>query len=199
MFDQPQLPRRSGASLSTGAYKLVPVPFLDDWLIRKHRERVIRSLLKAQKITYDPEVPGILSGGAKTLSERLVSIAKGLLLKPIKKLLRTVLFWISIRAAARTALSTLLLTRFVQLPSFSQRFSEQHLTKDEAILLAQAFVTASTYPDHRVIAKSLRSLAQTLARSPSAEEAASDNPSRVVEPGLLRDFDKKATKLIQEL
>ena len=90
--------------LATGLCPLIPLPFVDDWLIARLRRRLITEALSERGLKITPsETARLAADPGITLSGCLWAIV----LWPIKKLLRMVLFFLMAKscldAAAETA------------------------------------------------------------------------------------------------
>jgi len=181
--------RVHGASLGTGASEFIPVPFLDEWMIKKQRRAMIGMILSKRGMTFEKDVPMILTGSGRTLIGRLGSMSRGLILKPLKKLFRTVFFWLAARSAARTAMVTYFLARFLQHPGIVPAGAPQHLTQDRARFLGQVFRDVSEGIDIRA-AKG--AFVQVLSLFKRPEPASAAELSKAIEktsPGFVAEFD----------
>ena len=103
-------------SFQTGVFEFIPLPFVDDWLIVRERRLLVEKILKGRGVSFEKEVPKLIAdGGKKTLMGRLGGLLKGLILKPLRKVLRTFLFWLTIRRAVLNVVETYFLARFANL------------------------------------------------------------------------------------
>ncbi|MCO5169707.1 MAG: hypothetical protein M9894_25495 [Planctomycetes bacterium] len=100
------------AALFTAAAVLVPLPLVDDLLVRRSRAHLVATLLRAHGRDVDPARLAPLWQGRGCL-DRCLGLPFKLLLWPLKKLLRTVFFFLGIRAAALDVGRTLALGRAV--------------------------------------------------------------------------------------
>jgi len=178
-----------GASLGTGASEFIPVPFLDEWMIKKQRRAMVGMILAESGITFEKGVPALLTGSGRTLIGRLGSMARGLILKPLKKLFRTVLFWLAARNAARTAMTTYFLARFLQHPGIVPAGAGRHLTEERARFLGQVFREISEGIDIRA-AKG--AFIQVVALFKRSEPASAADLAKTIErssPGFVAEFD----------
>ncbi len=178
------------SSLGTGALALIPVPFLDEWMIGKHRRRLVESILAKRGISFDGKgVEALVNGGRGRLS-RASSRASGLLIKPLKKLFRSVLIWLTVRNAARAVLETHLLVRFLQHPSFEKSLEGGMLDRRQGRRLGKVFRSTTRGLDLKAAASALARLKSLLRRSRRT------TPGEIVEvietgaPGFLRSFDE---------
>ncbi len=182
------------ASASTGAYEFLPVPFLDEWLIRRQRKSMVEDILTRRGIIFKKEAPAILVGSGRTLLARLGSMTRGLILKPLRKAFRTVLFWLTARSAARTAMVTYFLARFLHHPGLVAAGAGNTLTVERARFLADVFRDVSKSIDVRAVRGTFRQLAGLFARS---KKASGDEVSQTIEesaPGFIAEFDSLVTE-----
>lgn len=178
-----------GISFGTGASEFIPVPFLDEWVINKQRRALVGSILSKRGITFKKNVPALLTGSGRTWIGRLGSMARGLVLKPLKKLFRTVLFWIAARNAARTAMATYFLARFLQHPGIVPAGAAQHLTEERARFLGQVFREVAAGIDMRAAKGAFKQIVGLFKRS---KPASADELSKAIErasPGFVAEFD----------
>lgn len=178
-----------GISLGTGASEFIPVPFLDEWMIKKQRRALVGIILSKRGITFEKNVPSILTGSGRSWFGRLGSMARGLVLKPLKKLLRTVLFWIAVRNAARTAMATYFLARFLQHPGLVPNEAAQHLTEERARFLGQVFREIAAGIDTRAAKNAFVQVVGLFKRS---KHVPATELSKVIErasPGFVAEFD----------
>ena len=97
-------------ALLSGLCQFIPVPFADDLVDRRVRKRMVNVLLDRRGRSFDAEaVKPLYAGPPKSAVETAGSVAKGLVMRPIKKLLRTVFFVATIRRAVLEAAEVLLL------------------------------------------------------------------------------------------
>ena len=97
-------------SVTSGLCALVPVPFLDDHLVRQTRRRMVREMAGARGVTMSEREVLHLSG---TEPERawgcvgfVLKFAFKLAIKSLQTIYRTVLFFLAAKKAADTASST---------------------------------------------------------------------------------------------
>lgn len=178
------------ASLKTGIYEFIPLPFLDDWMIGKERQKVVRAVLEERGFGYDPKVPATLANGGRSLMNRVGSMFKGLVTKPLKKLFRTVFFWLTARNAAANVMATYFLARFLQHPKLNPNAA--YLEIDEARRLAKIFTEISKNLDLRAAGSAVQRVLGLIKRT-SGERVASDQVERAIEeeaPGFVAEFDR---------
>lgn len=176
-------------SASTGAFEFLPIPFLDEWLIKRQRLSMVEEILTKRGINFDEEVPGILVGGGKTLLSRIGSMSRGLVLKPLRKMFRSVFFWLTARSAARTAMVTYFLARFLHHPGLVPQDAGKSLTVERARYLAETFREVSKGIDLRAVRETFRQLVGLFARR---KEISGSEVSQTIEksaPGFIAEFD----------
>lgn len=182
------------ASLRTGALEFLPVPFLDEWLIKRQRREVVAGILQRRGISYDRGVPAAIAGGGRSLFARLGSLTRGLFLKPLLRLFRTVFIWISARNAARTAMTTYFLARFLHHPDLAPGGRRPYLTRARARQLADLFRRVAADIDVHAAKSALKKLALLFGRKhqTSADEVAESIEDAA--PGFIAAFDAKVDR-----
>lgn len=186
-------------SLQTGAYELIPFPFVDDWLIARERRRMVKITLEGRGFTLDPKVARLLAGGEASWIARLGSLAKGLVFKPLKKLFRTAFFWLSVRNAGRTAVATYFLGRFLHHPQL-QPSGGRHVTDAEARRWAAIFEEASRHLDLKAAGDAIRRV-NGLLRGRSQRQVRSEEVEAAIEkevPDFIDDFDEFVARRLGE-
>lgn len=102
--------RVSHYALLSGLCQFIPVPFADDIADRHVRKRMIAMLLRRRGRGFRvEEVRPLYTGVSGGLFRRVGSVARGLFLKPVKKLFRTVFFFLAFRRALLEATGATLL------------------------------------------------------------------------------------------
>ena len=191
-------------SVQTGAFEFIPLPFVDDWLIRRERRLLVKKVFTQRGLSFEPGVPKSLAdGGAKTFMGRLGSIAKSLVLKPLKKVLRTFFFWLTIRRAVLTMMETYFLARFANLPEVGA--TGERITVAEAEQWGKIFFTTVAKADSRMAREGTKHLWAWLKEkkqetSEQGEAVSQQEVEDVLEkeaPGILADFDRRAREGLQ--
>ncbi len=188
-------PRRlfAGTSLQTGAFQFIPLPFVDDWLTARQRWAMVRSILNERGISYDGDVPRLLAGGGRSLVARAGSLAKGAVMKPMRKILRTTLFWMTVRRAALVVVETYLLARFLHLPALGG----QHLTADDGRRLARIFEEISQNLDLKAARDVVEKVNRILAKEKPVPSEEMQTEIERDAPGLLARFDQLAAERLR--
>jgi hypothetical protein len=191
----------AGDSLKAGAYQFIPLPFVDDWLTSRQRKGMVRAALAAGGFSFDPQVPRLLAGGSRSLTARLGSFAKGLVLKPLRKVFRTVFFWLSARSAARMVVETYFLGRFLHHPALKPR-NGTHLTVSDGRRLAAVFREVSKNIDLKAARDLVGKVARLVTRTRRRSAAVTSEELRgVIEeeaPGFVESFDRLVSRKLAE-
>lgn len=180
------------ASVSSGFYEFIPLPFVDDWAIGRQRKGVVEAILKQRGIDYDEEVPGILAGGGKSLFSRIGSFTRGLVTKPLRKVFRSVLIWLTVRRAARTALETYFLARLLHHPDLLAESAGNRLDKSRAKVLAEVFGEVAKGIDYQAAKNAIAHVAKLFARPGKASEVEVSEKIEESAPGFIARFDALA-------
>ena len=107
-----QLPRLVFHSLSSAMCAVVPVPFLDDYLVKLTRRRMTRELAGQRGLELGSEDVAVLSGtepkqlGWGCFVGLLVSLGFRVVVKVLRRIFRTILFWLLVKDAADAASKT---------------------------------------------------------------------------------------------
>ena len=185
-------------SFQTGVFQFIPLPFVDDWLIVRERRSLVEKVLKSRGVAYEEGVPKLLAdGGAKTLMGRLGGLLKSLILKPLKKILRTFLFWLTMRRAVLNVVETYFLARFANLEELSSESGP--ITTAQAAAWGKLFRQVVDKSDQRFAKEGTQRLWKLMRqRKKSKSESDSLSPEEVESelekeaPGILADFDRRA-------
>jgi len=182
------------SSLGTGAYEFIPLPFLDEWLINRQRRGMVVSILGRRGITCDAQVPSEIVGSGRSMMGRMGSLARGLVLKPLRKLFRSVFFWLTARNAARTAVVSYLLARFLHHPGLIPAGGGNHLSADRARFLSGVFRDVSKDIEIRAASGAMRQLITLFAR---ARKIPGQDIGQTIEksaPGFIAEFDAMVSR-----
>ena len=185
------------ASLRTGAFEFIPVPFVDEWLIRKERRKIAERVLQDQGIKLDKEALELLSGKRRSFISRVGGWIKGLFFKPLRKIFRTVFFWFTLRRSAMTAMETYFLSRFLAHPSIGVVSKNGHLGAEAAGQLSAAFRQVVHRIDLRLAAEVLRVVWHHRGRGKTATATEWKNEMDKRRPGFLERFDAETANAIQ--
>ena len=181
--------RLKAVSFGSGVYEFIPLPFVDEWAIKKHRKSMIESILKKRGITFEKEVPELLAGGGQSFFSRLGSMGRGLILKPLRKLFRSVLFWMTAKKAARTAMVTYFMARLLHHPGLVAESAGNHLTAERARFVGEVFRGVAKGIDIRAAKDAFGQVVRLFSRPGKASE---EQVSRTIEetaPGFIAKFD----------
>lgn len=190
-------------SFQTGVFEFVPLPFVDDWLISRERRLLVEKILQGRGVNYQPGVPKILAdGGKKSLLGRLGGLVKSLVLKPLRKVLKTFLFWLAIRRAVLNVIETYFLARFVNLPEVNS--DSGPISCEQAAAWGKLFEQIVRKSDQRFaregtrrLWKLMRQKKQNLNETLSREEVERELEKEA--PGILADFDRRAREGLRSL
>ncbi len=177
------------ASLGTGAYEFIPLPFVDEWAIKRHRKSMVESILKKRGFTFENGVPAILAGGGRSFFSRLGSMSRGLILKPLRKLFRSVLFWLTAKNAARTAMVTYFLARLLHHPALLPDGAGNHLTEERARFIGKVFADVAKGIDLRAAKDAFRQVVRLFSRPGKASEEQVIRTIEETAPGFISEFD----------
>ena len=101
-------------ALLAAVCQFIPIPFLDDVAGDRVTRRLVDKLLERNGRSYGADaVAPLYEGPTRGVADRVGGFVKGLIMKPVKKALRTALIFITIRRALMTAARVLLLGRTI--------------------------------------------------------------------------------------
>ena len=101
-------------ALLAAVCQFIPIPFLDDVAGDRVVRRLVGKLLERNGRGYGAEsVAPLYEGPDRSLAGRVGGFARSLVMKPVKKVLRTALIFITIRRALMTAARVVLLGRTI--------------------------------------------------------------------------------------
>lgn len=181
--------RVHGLSLGTGASEFIPVPFLDEWVIGRQRRSMVKAILRQRGITFESRAPSLLSSKSGSLFSRLGNMTRGLLVKPFRKLFRTVFFWLTVRDAARTSMESYFLARVVHHRHLVSPEDGNHLDDERAKFVGTAFREVAKGIDLRAAKDAYRQLCQVLARSKKTSGKEVSETIEKTAPGFIAEFD----------
>ena len=186
-------------SMQLGAFEFIPIPFLDEWFILRERKSLVRKILKRRGIEYEKGVPKLLSnGGAKSLFTRVKGWAGSLIMKPLRKACKGILFWLTVRKAVLTVVETYFLARFAH---FSELDRGRPISREEAGRWGKEFTQTMAKLDQRFAKEGIRKLWKSISRS--KEEQGEGLSRQEVEeelereaPGILAEFDLRMREAV---
>jgi hypothetical protein len=81
-------------AVASGLTPLIPVPFLDDFALRRVREQMVRDMLKEHGLPTPSKAVTVLAGShlSVSLGGRILSFLKSIALFPVRKIFRRVFF-----------------------------------------------------------------------------------------------------------
>lgn len=166
-------------ALLSGLAQFIPLPFADDLADRAVRRAMVQKLLRRRGRVYDAgRVKPLYTGRPKGLASSAFSLAKGLVLKPVKKVLRTVFIVATVRRALLEATEALCLghtvDRLLATGWFPNGATAEQLEAD-ALRVVSAVQHASRGADWR----GLRSLVRQSAKVARGGDVAEEPPAEV--------------------
>ena len=178
--------RISHYALLSGLCQFIPVPFADDAADRQVRKRLVGNLLVQRGRSFDVDrVKPLYAGPSKGIVGSTFSIAKGLILKPVKKLLRTVFFVVTIRRAILETANALLLghtlDRLMADGWFADDASQDEL-RSQASRVERAVAAATASPERRGLTTLIRATARRYWPGRQADEVVPGTDGRAVDP-----------------
>ncbi|MFC7337522.1 hypothetical protein ACFQY0_10070 [Haloferula chungangensis] len=188
------------ASFRTGIYEFIPVPFFDDWLISRERRQIVRTILQRRGLGFDDHVVRILAGGGRSFSSRLRSFAKGLMMKPLRKIMRTALFWLTARRAAKNVVATYFLARYLHHPDLGAACEKDRITLSDARELAAVFEDISKNIDLKALGGAVRKVKGVLdgRRAFEVDRQELKDAIETEAPGFIAEFDALASAKLRE-
>lgn len=187
---------QAGAAVATGAATLLPLPFLDDWILARSRRQLIASALVAHGRTFPAtELRALYQDGGSWLGLPW-RIAKSVALMPVKKLFRSVFFVLGLRAVALAVGRTLALGHTVDRQLRRGGFREDSSTAvraDEARRLRRALDHAWQGIDERLVKRIAN---QALERARGERGARVDTAE--IE-GFLAELDRKVDQALADI
>lgn len=158
----------SRSALLRGLCYLIPIPFLDDFVAQRVLKHMVASLLQSHGRSYKAkEISVFYEGESKGCFAMAWDIAWGLIIKPIKKIFKTIFFVLAIRDMAVGIGSTLFLGRCLNRSLNRDRLSNEQSGKaksdeasleKEAALIYAAFQSSYAGSDKKVITQSVRAI-----------------------------------------
>ena len=125
--------RVSHYALLSGLAQFIPLPFADDIADQQMRKRMLSVLLRRRGRDFDvEEIRPLYTGLRGGLIRKAGSVTRGLLLKPIRKLFRTVFFFLTFRRALLEATGALLLGHTID-RLLANGWLDDALTRDQRL------------------------------------------------------------------
>jgi hypothetical protein len=167
----------TSAAVVTGVSSIVPVPFLGDWLVARSRHEVVKRALRRHGRTF--AVADLVAFYDDPFSWLGLPwrFMKGLVLAPIKRLLRMLFVVLAVRDVALSVGRTLALghtlDRMLRTGSFKNDDSVA-TRRHEAERLRKAFDEAFRGVDERVVRRAMAALRQQVGRAARGDRSAVD-------------------------
>ncbi len=144
-------------TMLSGLCVMVPVPFLDEVLLRRVRKGMIHGIFRKRGVDLDPAVARPVYTG---LSSGCLTKAFGFVFKAVtailRKVLRTVLFFLAIRASATAMMETFLIGRTLERVLAGESPARLPLSKAETQRVRVAFEDALSGSDRRILVRSMK-------------------------------------------
>ena len=197
-------------ALLAGLCQFIPVPFVDDLLGDRVRRSMVEQLLERRGRTFEVSaVKPLYAGPAKSGLSRVTGFAKSLIFKPVKKLLRTVFIFVTIRRSVLDVAGMLLLGRSLDrrlaAGAFANGTPEEQL-REEAAALEAAVRGVLDSPERRGLVRLVRGSFRALRKegvdgppTPDALDAAGGDPEEALSPQQKRRLSSASTRLSEEL
>ncbi len=162
--DHPDSPQLLRATVLSGLCSVVPVPFLDDFLLRCTRKGLVLRIYEmngvaplskdVQRILYDGSKQGCLAAGVGLI----FSVVK----KIIKKAFKTVFFFLAVRSAALDMAETFLLGRTLDRCLKRGLLTGAKVDAQEVHQVRAAFKEAMSSSEQRVFAAAMKRVWKSL-------------------------------------
>lgn len=145
-------------TLMTGICSMVPVPFLDDLLITKTRKGLVHRILRDHSLKIPvSELETYYAGFSRGCLIRTVGLVFTVIRKVLRKILRTVFFFLAIRRATLEMTETFLLGRTLDRCIQSGLLDGDSLDRQNVEAMRTAFESANRRSDLRMFAGAMRS------------------------------------------
>ncbi len=172
--------RISHHALLAGLCQFIPIPFADDAVEMRVRRAMVKKLLAARGVAYPhKQVEALWEGPPRSIAAKAGGFAKSLVLKPLKKVLRTVLLFLTVRRAILTAAEVLLLGHTVDRLIADGRLGHDLAPEPRtanAIAAERAVREVIASPERRGIVKLVRESARLL-KGIGKDADAADRPA----------------------
>lgn len=196
-------------ALLAAVCQFIPIPFLDDVAGDRVVRRLVDKLLERNGRGYGAEaVAPLYDGPDRGVAGKVGGFVKGLVMRPVKKVLRTVLIAITIRRALMTAARVVLLGRTIDRclarGELADDVPERH-KRERAAQIEAAVRDVMASPERRGLLKLIRESASLLRddeRAPNVPVAAAvdaDAAEASLTPNERRRLDRAAAKLESKL
>lgn len=155
----PKLPVQNliRSTVMSGLCSIVPVPFLDDVLLKRVRRGLVHRLLEAHGSDLNLEsIKPVYAGPSRGCLATVVGLVFSAIKKLIKKLVKTVFFFLAIRSAALEMVETFLLGRTVDRYLDRGYFKNTSDPGAQVLRFREAFEAALSGSDRRILARGMR-------------------------------------------
>lgn len=159
-------------ALLAAVCQFIPIPFLDDVAGDRVVRRLVDKLLERHGRDYGAEAVAPLYEGPKQgVAGRVGGFVKGLIMKPVKKVLRTALIVVTIRRALMTAARVVLLGRTIDRCLARGELADdmpEDRRRERAVQIDAAVRDVMASPERRGLLKLIRESASLLRDDGSA-------------------------------
>ena len=196
-------------ALLAAACQFIPIPFLDDAAGDRVVRRLVDKLLERNGRGYGAEaVAPLYEGPERGIAARAGGFVKGLVMKPVRKALRTALIFITIRRALMTTARVLLLGRTIDRCLARGELADDMPAgrrRERAARIDAAVRDVMASPERRGLLRLVRQSASLLRddkpapRAPVAAAADADAAEASLTPNERRRLDRAAVELESRL
>jgi hypothetical protein len=199
--------RVSHYALLGGLCQFIPIPFADDLAERHVRKRMVDLLLDRRGRPFDAGVvKPLYAGPGGSILGKAGGIAKSLVMKPVKKLLKTVFFVATIRRAILESAEILLLGHTIDRLLADGRLpaeASEDALRDEAERIEAAVTAVMASPERRGLTTLVRHAANLLREREQIDvtlpPVTDGNAEAALDEEQRRQLDAASKKLAAEL
>lgn len=196
-------------ALLAAVCQFIPIPFLDDVAGDRVVRRLVDKLLERNGRGYGAEaVAPLYQGPERGVANRVGGFVKGLVMRPVKKVLRTALIFITIRRALMTAARVVLLGRTIDRCLARGELADdlpEDRRRERAAQIDAAVRDVMASPERRGLLKLVRESASLLRddgptpQVPVTAAADADAAEAALSPNERRRLDRAAARLESKL
>ena len=196
-------------ALLAAVCQFIPIPFLDDVAGDRVVRRLVDKLLERNGRSYGADaVAPLYEGPQRGVAGRVGGFVKGLIMKPVKKVLRTALIVVTIRRALMTAARVVLLGRTIDRCLARGELADdlpEDRRRERAAQIDAAVRDVMASPERRGLLKLVRESASLLRddgptpQVPVTAAADADAAEAALSPNERRRLDRAAARLESKL
>ena len=184
----------TSAAVLTGVSSIVPVPFLGDWLVARSRHEVVKRALTRHGRTFAASDLVAFYDAPLSWLGLPWRFVRGLVLVPVKRMLRMLFVVLAVRDVALNVCRTLALghtlDRMLRSGSFKNDDSVA-TRRHEADRLRKAFDEAFRGVDERVVRRAMAALRQQVGRAVRQDRSAVDVAADAEVAAFLVELDRR--------